>query len=531
MEQQGRWGSRLTFILAAVGSAVGLGNAWRFPGLMAAHGGGAFLFAYFIAMFVMGIPLLMMEIAIGRKVHGGALRGFAALNRFNKPVGWAATFNALLIVTYYAIVFAWVLLMAGNSFRFADMTGDTEAAKGLFFDLIKTTGTTEGWGTWPVMVIIFAVIAWALIYLCIRDGANSVSKVVKYTVFGPVILMIIMAIKGFTMPNAGASMAKLFIPQMSALTDVSLWVDAIGQVFYSLSVVMAIMFAYGSYLEDDSNIAVDSVIIAFSDVFCSILASIVMYTTMGGVGMLDDMSTSGVATAFVIYPQAIVLLTNSGVLNAIFGFVFYMCLVTLAIDSAFSIIEGVSVSLSTYFGWKQKKTTITISIIAAVISLIYINGAGLAVLDIVDHYLNQVNMIIIGILECIAVAWLFDCGKILTEINKNTKKFKMPKWWFGISLKFVSPILLGFLFVMNMFSLIQSGGVYGEADGYSLTANIIFGWLPCVLVLGSAGIARFVLRRKKKVVVIPSWDELDTMTNEEKDASCIYEAGDVDVRF
>ena len=518
MEQQGRWSSRLTFILAAVGSAVGLGNAWRFPGLMAVHGGGAFLFAYVIAILVMGIPLLMMEIAIGRKVHGGALRGLASLNKKNKPVAWAATANAFVIVTYYAIVFAWVLLMAGNSFRFAGMTGDTEAAGSLFFELIETTGDTSGWSQWPVMVIVFGVLAWGLIYFCIRDGANSVGKVVKYTVFGPIVLMIVMAIKGFTMPNTGAAMSKLFIPDWNALADSGLWIDAIGQVFYSLSVVMAIMFAYGSYLDEKANIAVDAVVIAVSDLFCSILSSLVMYTTMGGVGMLDDMSTSGVATAFKIFPQTIVLLTNSGVFNAIFGFIFYLCLVTLAIDSAFSIIEGVSVSLSTYFGWKQKKVTITICVVAAIISLIYMNGAGLAVLDIVDHYTNQINMILIGVLECVAVAWLFDSKKILTEVNKNTKKFKAPKWWFVTSLKFVTPILLGILFLYNMYALIMTGGVYGADDGYSLWANIVFGWGFSILVLGSGVIAGRIIRGRDKKVVIPSWDELDSMTDEERNA-------------
>ena len=523
MEQHGRWSNRLTFILAAVGSAVGLGNAWRFPGLMATHGGGAFLFAYLIGMAIMGIPLLMMEISIGRKVHGGALRGLASLNPKAKPVAWAATANAFMIVTYYAIVFAWVLMMAGNSFRFADMTGDAEAASRLFFELIETTGDTTGWDTWPVMVLIFAILAWALIYFCIRDGANSVGKVVKYTVFGPIILMIVMAVKGLTMPNAGASLAKLFIPDWTALGDSSLWVDAFGQVFFSLSVVMAIMFAYGSYLDDKTNIAVDSVVVVLSDLFCSILSSVVMYTTMGGVGMLDNMSTSGVATAFKIYPQAIVVLTGSGVFNAIFGFIFYLCLVTLAVDSAFSIIEGVSVSLSTYFGWKQKKVTIIVTTICAAISLIYINGAGLAVLDIVDHYLNQINMILIGVLECVAVAWLFDAKKVLVEVNKNTTKFKMPKWWFVTSLKFVTPILLGLLFVFNMYELIASGGVYGEADGYSVWANILFGWGFSILVLGAGTIAGIVLRSRDKKVVIPAWDELDNMTQEEKDAPTVVE--------
>ncbi|MCR5755239.1 MAG: hypothetical protein K6G30_10585 [Acetatifactor sp.] len=507
-KQKGRWSSRLTFILAAVGSAVGLGNAWRFPGLMAVHGGAAFLIAYLIAMVVMGVPLLTMEIALGPRMHAGAIGAIRAVNKKMEPVGWAATANAFLIVTYYSVVFAWVLMMCGISYKFAGMVGNTEAASGLFLSTIQTTGTTSGWTTIPVIVVVALALAWALQYFCIRDGANSVGRVVKYTVFIPVILLLLMAVKGLTMPSAGASMAKMFIPDMAAFADAGLWVDAIGQVFYSLSIVMAIMFAYGSYLENNSNIAVDAVIIAFSDMACSLLASIVMYTTMGGVGMLDNMSTSGIATAFIIYPQAIVSMTGSGAFNAAFGFIFYLCLVTLAVDSSFSIIEGVSCSLATHFGWKQKKVTVGVCVVAGVMSLLYVSGAGLAVLDIVDHYLNQINMILIGIAECIAVAWAFDSTKILEEVNKNTVKFKIPKWWFVTSLKFVSPILLAGLFIVNMYSMIQQKGIYGAADGYSLAANLIFGWAPAILVLTSGFIAKLVGKIRGTKRESSSWDQV-----------------------
>jgi len=225
-KQKGRWGSRLTFILAAVGSAVGLGNAWRFPGLMAAHGGAAFLIAYLIAMVVMGVPLLTMEIALGRRMHAGAIGAIRAVNKKMEPVGWAATANAFLIVTYYSVVFAWVLMMCGISYKFAGMVGDNDAAGGLFLSTIKTTGTTSGWTTIPLIVVLALAIAWGLQYFCIRDGANSVGKVVKYTVFVPVFLLLLMAIKGLTMPSAGASMAKMFIPDVQAFADAGLWVDA-----------------------------------------------------------------------------------------------------------------------------------------------------------------------------------------------------------------------------------------------------------------------------------------------------------------
>lgn len=491
-----KWSSRSAFILASIGSAVGLGNAWRFPGLAAKYGGGAFLFVYLVAMLIIGIPLLMMEISVARYTRQGAPGSMRAMNKKMEGVGWLAVSNGIGISIYYAAVFAWVILMFVLSFKFAGMTGDTDAASNLWMETIKTTGTTSGFTTisWPVVGCLLA--AWALCYLCIRNGTTSVGKVVKFTVTLPVICLLIMAVRGMMLPGAFSGLAKLFIPDWSALGNSNLWVDAIGQVFYSLSTSMAIMFAYGSFLNKDSNIVVDTTIIAFSDMFVSVLAGIVMFTTMAGVGMLDNMSASGIATAFIIYPQAIVKISDSGVFNMIFAFIFYFCLITLAIDSLFSIIEGISTALSDKFKLDKKKTTLIICIIEGVISLIYVTGAGLAVLDIVDYFINSYTLLITGICEMIVAGWFFKTTKILDELNRNTKTFKMPKWWFIPSIKVVSPVVLTGLFIWNLVNLIKSGGIYGAADGYSLAANIIFGWCLIALILFSGLIIKIIVKVK-----------------------------------
>ena len=493
-----KWSSRSAFVLAAIGSAVGLGNAWRFPGLAAKYGGGAFLFVYLIAMLVIGIPLLMMEISVARYTRQGAPGSMRALNKKAESIGWIAVSNGIGISIYYAAVFAWVILMFVISFKFMNMTGDTEAASNLWAETIKTTGTTSGFTTisWPVLGSLIA--AWVLCYVCIRNGTTTVGKVVKFTVSLPVICLLIMAVRGISMPGAMAGMAKLFIPDWTALSDSNLWVDAVGQVFYSLSTSMAIMFAYGSFLDKKSNIVVDTFIISFSDMFISVLAGIVMFTTMAGVGMLDNMSASGIATAFIIYPQAIVKISNSGVFNMIFAFIFYFCLITLAIDSLFSIIEGISTAVSDKFKLNKKTTTLTICIIEGIISLIYVTGAGLAVLDIVDYFINSYTLIITGVLEMVAAGWLFKTTKILEELNRNTGKFKMPSWWFLPSIKFISPIVLLGLFAWNLYNLIKGGGIYGAADGYSMTANVVFGWCISLLILISGLIIRIIVKVKSK---------------------------------
>lgn len=496
MEERGQWSSRLTFILAAIGSAVGLGNAWRFPGLAAKHGGGTFLLVYLAAMLVMGIPLLMMEISISRKFRKGAIESMRGIGKKWEFVGWSATSNAFVIVCYYSVVFAWVILMFVNSWQFAGMTNKSKEASELFFKLTETTGKIEGFGI-PWIVLLCLVIAWGLIFYCIRNGAKSVGKVVKFTVFAPVVLLIIMAVKGCTMPGAAAGLAKFFIPDFSALSDPTLLVDAIGQVFYSLSIMMAIMFAYGSYVGDDANVAADAMIIAFSDMAVSVLSGVVMFATMGGTGMLDDITASGIGTAFLVYPQAIVNLTNIGWLNALFGAIFYLMLITLAVDSAFSIVEGVSAAVSDKFHIKPKKVTIAVCIIAGIISLLFVTQSGLAWLDIVDNWANSFNLIVIGVLECVAIGWTFSLRKVLNEVNKNTKRFKAPYWWLASSIKFVSPLLLAALFIWNVVTLfVQNGGTYNP--DYPIWAQIAAGWAVTILVFLSGFIAKAIINSKKK---------------------------------
>ncbi|MFI3284101.1 MAG: sodium-dependent transporter, partial [Erysipelotrichaceae bacterium] len=421
--------------------------------------------------------------------------------------GWAATANAFIIASYYAVVFAWVLAMTFFSFKFAGMVGDVAGASGLFASITQTSWTVSDYSM-PLAIFVALVVAWALIYYCIRDGAKSVSKIVKYTVFLPVLCLLIMALKGISMPGGVEGLLQLFIPDLSAFANISLWIDAIGQVFFSLSIMMAIMFAYGSFLDRDSNIAVDALVIAFSDMAISVLAGIVMFSTMGGVGMLESMSESGIVTAFIVYPQAIVSLTSTGWINALFGFIFYLCLVTLAIDSAFSIVEGVATAIADKFKLSHKKVVIGVCVAASIISLVYATKAGLAWLDIVDNWTNQYNMILIGIVECIAVGWFFETSKILDEINRNAKQFKMPAWWFITSVKFIAPVLLTVLLSLKIYTLFAvDNGLYG---GYPLWAIIVGGWCVSVLCFASGFIVKLIVGKMKKKGFVEDdlhWDD------------------------
>jgi len=404
------WSSSFTFILAAVGSAVGLGNVWRFPGLCAKHGGGAFLLVYLLLVFALGLPLLYMEIAIGRKIKKGAPECIKSINKHAEPIGWASVSNAFVISIYYSVLFAWVIMMCVFSFKFGSMTGagKTIQAGNLFNDLIKASHGYDingdlfykmsGFSSISFPVLICLVVGLVLIYFCIRNGSDSIGKVISFIVPIPFICLVIMAIKGMTLTGAGAGLKALFVPKWSSLKDFSLWTDAAGQVFYSMSVMMAVMFAYGSFLPEKSNVVRDGFIIAICDFAVSVLSSIVLFATLYGTGNADKVGTTGIASAFIVYPQAIVSLSGSGVVNAIFGIIFYLCLGTLAIDSAFSITEGVSTAISDKFKINKKKTTFWLIVIAAIPALLMTTGAGVAILDIMDKRRIRVCLVNIKLL-------------------------------------------------------------------------------------------------------------------------------------
>ena len=182
-------------------------------------------------------------------------------------------------------------------------------------------------------------------------------------------------------------------------------------------------------------------------------------------------------------------------------------LVTLAIDSAFSIVEGVSASLADKFHADPKKTTRKICVVAALISLLYITKAGLAWLDIVDNWTNQINLILIGVLECIAVGWCFDVDKVLRQVNRNTDKFKVPRFWFRTSIRYIAPIALSILFIWNLYNLfVVKGGTYN----YAVWAECLAGWLVSALVFASGFIMKIIVSLKKRKGYVESeivWEE------------------------
>lgn len=486
-----RWTSRKTFVIAAIGSAVGLGNAWRFPGMAYNNGGGAFLIPYFVAMLAAGIPLLIMEMTIGKRYQGGAPQALRQMSKKFEPIGWFSIATSFVIITYYAVVVAWVLDYIFYSFvvPWAGLEGGAVS----FFIGDSILGLSGGPGefggfSWPVLIGL--VVAWLAIWWCLRNGIRSVEKVIKWTVFLPLALLVILAVRGLTLPGGVDGINYLLTPDFSRLGDISVWAAAFGQVFFSYSILFGIMIAYSSYLPKETDIPSNALIVGFADSLISFVAGFAVFSILGFMSQstgtpISEMSHTGVMLAFATYPEAISMLPGGLVVAAIFAVLFFLMLFTLGIDSAFSIVEGVVTAVTDKFKTNRRKTLTVVCILGFLVGLLFATKAGLYWLDIVDHWVNDFNLIVIGVLQCIAVGWIYGSGKLRKYANENTS-FKLGKWW-DVLIRFVTPIVLLYISIHYVITNITT-----PYDGYEPLYLIIGGWSMVALTVIAGIVLTFI---------------------------------------
>lgn len=467
-----RWPTTLTFILAAIGSAVGLGNVWRFPYLSYKYGGGAFLLPYIIALFVSGIPLLILEFGLGQKMQKGAVNSFAAIKRKFSTIGWWALFTSFIVISYYAVVMSWSIIYFFASFG-VQWSADPE--KYFFTSVLNLSSGIGDIGGITITVFIALLISWILIYFCVWKGTESISKVVMWIVPLPILLLFVLLVRVFTLDGSLAGLVVYLTPDFNALIDGEVWIAAFAQVFFSLSLAFGVMVAYSS-LNRKEDVTKDAFTVGISDSLIAVLAGFVVFGTLGfmatqqGVNV-SEVAVSGPGLAFVVFPKALSLMPWPAVISLLF----FLTLITLAIASAFSLVEAVNITVMDKFKWKRESAAFAVCVLGFLAGIFYTTGAGLYFLDIVDHFVTYFNLIIIGILECIAVGWVYGAEKLRKYINE-VSSIKLGKWW-NFTIKYLTPLILIAMLVLQVKTEIASN--YG---GYPLWA-IMIGWAAVIVPL------------------------------------------------
>jgi len=466
-----RWGKRSFFIMAAIGSAIGLGNVWRFPYMVYSNGGGAFLIPYFIALITTGVPLLAFEYYLGVKFQKGPSEVFNNLKNHTNYIGWFAVLVSFIITVYYCVVMSW----AWNYLFYSVGVKWFGAEKDFFYNTVLGLSQSPGvlgniqWG-----VMLGNLLTWTAIYLILFKGVKVIGKVVNWTVTLPWILLLILVVRGLTLPGAVEGLNFYLTPDFSKLKDINVWLAAYGQIFFSLSLGFGIMIAYASFLPKDSDVNANAWVVSFANCLTSFFAGFAIFSTLGylagSLGLpIDQVAKEGVGLAFVVFPTAISKLPGGIVLQSIFGIVFFLTLLTLGIDSAFSLVEAVTTALSDSFNINKHKATFWICVVGFLLGTIFATQGGLYWVDIVDHFMTNFGLIIIGLLEAFLVGWLVDTRAVEVDMNKLSE-IKFGKIWY-IFIKWVTPLVLGLIIMISIFKEFKT-----PYEGYSTWALMLGGW-------------------------------------------------------
>ena len=465
-----QWGSRTGFILAAVGSAIGLGNIWRFPYMAYENGGGAFFIPYLFAMLTAGIPFMIMEFGMGHKYRGSAPRVFAKLNSRYEWLGWFQVSIAAIIAVYYVAVIGWAISYFSMSFT-QSWGADTNAY--FFGEYLQLGGdnSPSKLGSIQWHIAIPMAIAWgitfAAIFSGVKGGIERLSKIMMPILF---IMVLALITRMVFLEGALNGLDYLFKPDFSKLNDPKVWSAAYGQIFFTLSVGFAIMLAYSSYLPKKSDVTNNAFMTVLINCGFSIVAGILIFSILGNMAHeqgkpLTEVVTSGVGLAFITIPSAINLLPAPYIL----GPLFFFALMVAGLSSHISIIEAVTSAIIDKLNVSRKKAAVAVCGIGFTVSLAFATNGGLLLLDLVDYFMNNIALLTSCILELAIMGWIVK----LTDIHKHVdsiSEFTVGKW-FEVCLRFISPLFLLAIVATNVYTTITDG--YG---GYSQSDLLMLGW-------------------------------------------------------
>ncbi len=479
MENRQQWGTRAGFILAAAGSAIGLGNIWRFPAVAYENGGGAFFFPYLFALLTAGIPILILEFTIGHKYRSSAPESLRKINRKFTGIGWWQLGISFIISVYYAAVIAWALSYAVFSLNLS-WGDDTEGF--LFNSYLQLAETPGQFGGIVPGVLIPLIIVWLValfvLYRGVRRGIETANKIMLPTLC---VLFLILVIRAITLEGAVEGLNTFFKPNWDLIFNGKVWVAAYGQIFFSLSIGFAIMVTYSSYLKKKSDITNNAFITGFANSGFELLAGIGVFSILGfmamqqGVGV-NEVVSSGVGLAFVVFPQ---IINQLPALNGLFGFLFFASLVLAGLSSLISIVETFVAGIQEKFNVTRTRSVIFGGGLAAIISILFSTNGGLYFLDVVDYFINNFGVALAGLVEVIAIAWIARHLKSLQEHANGISDIKVGLWW-RICLGLITPIVLGYMMYDNIRT-----NIIDNYEGYETWFLSVYGW-------GIAGLAIIV---------------------------------------
>ena len=494
MTQREQWGTRAGFILAAVGSAIGLGNIWRFPYVAYDSGGGAFIVPYLVALLTAGIPLLVLEYSIGHRHRGSAPLTFRGLARRSEFIGWWQVAVSFVISTYYAVIIAWAMAYAVFS---VGLQWGADPNAFLFGDYLRLADEPGQIGRLVGGVAAPLVLVWLVTLGVLTAGVRKGIEVAN-KVFIPVLVAVflVLVVRSVTLEGAAVGLNALFRPDWTAITEASVWVAAYGQIFFSLSIAFAIMITYASYLPRDSDLTNNAFIAGFGNASFELLAGIGVFSAIGFMATsqaipVDEVATEGVGLAFVTFPG---IINTLPALNQTFGLAFFGSLVLAGLSSLISVVQTYVAAVQEKFGLARTPAVLLGGGAAALLSLTFATEGGLYLLDAADYFINNFGVALVGLVEVVVVAWLLRRLGTLQAHANAISDITLGAWW-KVALGVITPLLLGWMTIDNLWTVVSQG-----YEDYTVTFLLAAGVSTAVAAL-VAGIGLSLLRWRDPALV------------------------------
>ena len=474
---RGAFSGRTAFIFAAIGSAVGLGNIWRFPAVAYENGGGAFILPYLVALLTAGIPLLFLDYAIGHRWRGSAPAAWRRFRRWTEFIGWWQVLIALIIALYYALILAWATNY--TIFSFDQRWGDD--ADGFFGEYTQALGGADVTISFDVVpaVLISMIVVWLAVIIVMALGVQK-GIAASSIVFIPLLLVmfVILVVRALFLPGAIDGLDALFTPNWGALLDPAVWIAAYGQIFFSLSVAFGIMLTYSSYLKKKTDLTGSGLVVGFANSSFEILCGIGVFSALGFMAQaqgvaIDEVVVAGVGLAFIAFPTII----SEAPAGALIGVLFFGSLVLAGFTSLISIVEVVIAAVQDKFGLARVSSTLLVCVPIAVVStVLFSTTMGLPLLDVMDKWANEYGIVAAALVSSLIVAFVVRGMPTLRDHLNFRGTFHIGRWWYAC-VAIIAPLVLGVSLIISTVSLLSADGTY---EGYPGWFVLVFGWLMAI---------------------------------------------------
>lgn len=438
MQKRSQWASSIGFLLATAGAAIGLGNLWKFPYLMGKNGGFAFLAAYLFFVVVLGLPVMMTEMAIGRKTQKNPIGAFAAINRRTTFIGVMGVASAFIILSYYSVIGGWLL-------KYIASYATTGAAPADF-----TAYTAQ-----PVEPLVWHGIFMLCTALICYKGTHGIEKASKWMMPGLFVLLVVIIVRSVTLPGAGAGLAFIFKPDLSAFTWDSV-VAALGQVFYSLSLGMGITLTYGSYLNKKENIPLNCAKVAGLDTMVAVMAGVAIFPAVFSVGLAPE---QGPGLIFGTLPHVFGQMAG----GSLFAILFFVLMFFAAVTSAIALLECIVSYAVDDLHWSRKKAVAWLAVgifaLGVLSSLSFGPLAQWKILhynffDLMGVLTDNILLPLGGLAMCIYVGWFWGPGQLILEMESEGVRFRLQKAWIWC-IRLITPVLIAVVTVLGFINIAQ----------------------------------------------------------------------------